>query len=1381
MVSSSWFDIGSFGLLYTSAPFPALIDRLVIDDAQPEARGEPRRISGLAEKQRWVLLGEPGSGKSTTFEQAAVADGTSALTARAFLEGARPLGDTLFLDAVEEYRIGEAGHERLAQLVKAIKDSGYTRWRLTCRSASLNAPDLKLLANTLGDFETWHLAPLDKTQQRDILTSLGEADSAAILQKVDDLAAAPLMGNPATLKLLYETLSSATGPIHSRGELFDHATRAMSEEINPDLPERPDRSTPGAIVTAAEKACLVMILSARSELWLLGSKRPHPEMIVRDDLLPAEIDTQALNDAVDTPMFRGEAGSFSPTHRMVSEYLAGRALAKATMPLDGAPPALPYRRAYALLCGQDDEPAPALIGTFAWFVTTLADGVHAARALDLVKRHPEAILFQGDAARLPTDHRRALLEATGRGDPWFMSNYQGATAIGGLAGEDLGDELRIILHDKNETVHRRGMVLEALTTGRRVPGLDGDLENFAVDAANPDWLRRLAIGAILARVPKHKAMLRRIVKALNDEVPATAMSVKLEALASLVGTDVTTLEAHAALKAYARTGDGVMGYGWSFGHALELDPPLDFFETPIDAAKIIGESRSFEVRGIIERVLAALIRANPQASAQDILRWLRNGGFDWHDDPHEAVRHAIKAWTELKPKSPWKLFWTLHREEPDRAWHAAVSYSRLVGGEPPRTIVLQVLRRLKASKAGKAALRLAWLAYSIMGPFEPDNAIYWRLWRTLDGREDLKPVFDQITFVPMDHWQVEQNREQRMRKAKQSAAVDKDREWLTDNLDKVRSGVTTHALNFSAFVYCGHYDRGHGYGRPRLLTWVDAPVVNAITEGWTTVMANFPISWRQQARQEAKNTVYNVNIMAAVWADDRITRGETLSDLSLDAAFGILRGYYSLQGDARESVQKQAAERIVRDPEGLKALVSYWKTATRTDSHDLPHASTFEALDGAGPAVAAYLKDRPDPGMTVLRSALAMAGRTMSAADLLRLVEKTLAKKTLSDEARSLWSFVGFLLAPDRYEAQFSKDATSASIGGLLDRINRGHLIHGFDRLTSSTMIRDRAIVQHLGPHYPPNDGYSGDRDDMSQVVAGALKGLGATPTAEASEALTTLAAMPALAAWDSVIKHHTAQQKVLRQQAEFRAPEPKVVAKAVLSGPPATPADLRAVVCEILDDLARDIHDGDTSGWRGFWNHPGDAEARRPKEENDCRDLLLDRVRDRLIRFGVGANRAFPEARRRNDRRTDILLIGQNAASLPIEAKRHLHTAIWTAGATQLPDYGRSPGSEGHGIYLIFWFGAGAGPVPKIPVGTGPITTAQGLQEALRARQPQGLRTLIDIIVIDVSPPPDKPKKKLTAKSVKASTTKPPSKAANPAKGPPRAPRPAAKTRSAT
>lgn len=1293
-----------------------------------------------------MLLGEPGSGKSTTFDQAAAAVGGTALTVRAFLDGTTPLGDTLFLDALEEYRIGEGGNERLAQLIKAIKDRGYGRWRLTCRSASLNAPDLTLIAKTLGDFETWHLAALDHAQQHDILESLGESDAPAILRRVNDLAAAPLMGNPATLKLLYETLSSASGPIYSRGELLDHATRAMAEEINPELPERPDRSTPGAIVAAAEKACLILILSARDELWMLGSKRPRPEMVVRDDLLPAEIDTQALKDAMDTPMFRGEAGSFSPTHRMVSEYLAGRALAKATLSLDGAPPALPYRRALALLCGSDDQPAPALMGTFAWFVTALAEGPHADRALQLIRRHPEAILFQGDAGKLPTGHRRALLETTGRGDPWFLSGYQGATAIGGLAGDDLADEFRVILRDTKETPHRRGMVIEALTTGRRVPALDSDLEAFVVDAANPPWLRRLGVHAILARWPDPKSAMRRIVTAMTSETEGEAISVKLAALAPLAGEDLTTAEAKAALMEYAATGDGVMGYGWSFGQALEANPPLDFFETPIDIHKIVGESRSFEVRGIIERVMAGLIRSTPEAKAQDLLRWLKHAGVDWHDDPHDAIRAAVNAWTELKADRPWKLFWALAKQAPDRGWHAPVAWSRLVGGTPPLDVVNEILKRLKAAPAGKKALSLAWLAANIMGPFEPDNAVYWKLWKLLHGRSDLQAVFDHLTVVPMDHWQVEQGRRKHKGIRKREAAIAKDQTWLTANLTGVRSGGEVNALNFAAMVYCAHYDRGHGYGRARLSTWVDAPTIEVITEGWTAVMANFPFTWRQQAHQEKGSGTYHANFLAAAWADDRVTRGEAVPELSLDAAFAILRGYYSLQGNGRETVQRIAAERITRDAEGRKALVAYWKTVTRAKPLDLPHSSAFEGVQGVDLVIALFLKDRPDPGIYVLRAGLALAARVMPVKDLKTLVEKTIRKTSLSAEARSLWGFAAFLLDPDRYEAVFSADVTETGIAGLLDRINRGHLIQGFDRLTTATITRDRVIVEHVGPHHAPNDGFTGDRDDMSQVVAGAIKGIASQPTPEAAETLARLLAVPTLRAWNSVLQHHAAQQTVLRRTSTFRPPEPKVVAKAILAGPPASPSDLRAVVGEILGDLAKDIRDGDTSGWRGFWNNPGDAERRRPKEENDCRDLLLDRLRDRLIRFGVGANQALPEARRRHDRRADILLIGDGIASLPLEAKRHTNDEVWTAVEAQLQDYGRSPGSDGHGVYLIFWFGVEAGAVPKTPVAVGSIGSAEALHKALTSRLPETAEHLIDIVVIDVSPRPETPRRKKKA-----------------------------------
>lgn len=335
-------------MLYSS-PELADLDRRVLQDlTASESSGQPLRMSELSSRPGLVLLGEPGSGKSTAFTLAAAAQGTTVVTAKAFVsKGIRPEGKVAFIDAVEEYRIGETGHDRLEELTTALKKSQYDHWRITCRSISLPRPDLLHIAKVLGDFETFHLGQLDEDEQKAILKSLGEPDPDRVLWRVNDLAAGSLMENPATLKLLHQTLGSTTYAIESRGALFAHATRAMADEMNAETPERATRSTAGAIVEAAEKACLVLMLSAREDIWMGNTAAPRDNLVTRDDLIPAGVDTQALRDAIDTPMFRGEAGVYSPTHRMVAEYLAGRALAAATSSRNGRPPALPFKRAYA--------------------------------------------------------------------------------------------------------------------------------------------------------------------------------------------------------------------------------------------------------------------------------------------------------------------------------------------------------------------------------------------------------------------------------------------------------------------------------------------------------------------------------------------------------------------------------------------------------------------------------------------------------------------------------------------------------------------------------------------------------------------------------------------------------------------------------------------------------------------------------------------------------------------------------------------------------------------------------------------------------------------------------------------------------------------------
>ena len=234
---------------------------------------------------------------------------------------------------------------------------------------------------------------------------------------------------------------------------------------------------------------------------------------------------------------------------------------------------------------------------------------------------------------------------------------------------------------------------------------------------------------------------------------------------------------------------------------------------------------------------------------------------------------------------------------------------------------------------------------------------------------------------------------------------------------------------------------------------------------------------------------------------------------------------------------------------------------------------------------------------------------------------------------------------------------------------------------------------------------------------------------------------MSELAEWRTTLQHALAQQAVARREAEFRPPAPAAIAAALVAGPPATAGDLRAIITETLDELAEDIRHGDTSPWKGFWNRPTRTNAapepvNTPKIENDCRDLLTDRLADRLQRYGIPVKQMQTEDRSGNDRRADVMIVlGDGAASVPVEAKRHWNGELWTAVEDQLVPYCRTAGSNGHGIYLIFWFGP-AWQVPALPDGSLRPATPTELRQVLIDRLPVEHAHSVDVVVIDVSEP---------------------------------------------
>ena len=59
-------------------------------------------------------------------------------------------------------------------------------------------------------------------------------------------------------------------------------------------------------------------------------------------------------------------------------------------------------------------------------------------------------------------------------------------------------------------------------------------------------------------------------------------------------------------------------------------------------------------------------------------------------------------------------------------------------------------------------------------------------------------------------------------------------------------------------------------------------------------------------------------------------------------------------------------------------------------------------------------------------------------------------------------------------------------------------------------------------------------------------------------------------------------------------------------------------------------------------------------------------------------------------DKRSDIKVSfgGATRFNVPIEIKKDNHDDLWTAIREQLvARYVRDPGTEGYGIYLVFWF----------------------------------------------------------------------------------------------
>ena len=265
-------------------------------DTGQEREPVSRPVAAYRDAPAYVLLGDPGSGKTTSFEAECKALGDDAhfATARDFLAfdvGAHPewRGRTIFIDGLDEVRAGGGDARTPLDVLRGRLDAlGKPRFRLSCREADwLGANDRTRLATVSQNagLVLLRLDPLtDDDIERILSARAGIDDPGSFVGTARERGVAGFLANPQCLHMLAYVVADGENWPGSRLELFEEACRRMLREQNEEHVAAAERSSlsatvPNDLLDVAGRLCAVLLVS--------GSAGYALERRAEDDDYPA--------------------------------------------------------------------------------------------------------------------------------------------------------------------------------------------------------------------------------------------------------------------------------------------------------------------------------------------------------------------------------------------------------------------------------------------------------------------------------------------------------------------------------------------------------------------------------------------------------------------------------------------------------------------------------------------------------------------------------------------------------------------------------------------------------------------------------------------------------------------------------------------------------------------------------------------------------------------------------------------------------------------------------------------------------------------------------------------------------------------------------------
>ena len=808
---------------------------------EKESRPIDRPIEAFRDVPAYVLLGDPGAGKTTAFEAECEALGEKAyfrvITADEFLT--YDVSDlppewrekTLFIDGLDEVRAGAQGESAFREIRKLLRALDKPCFRLSCRQADwLGTNDQERLESVSLDskVKVLRLDPLTVSDVEKILNDRSDIpDAHAFITIAKEKGVDGLLANPLSLDMLAKAVAGGRNWPESRKETFEMACREIVDGHHEGHKE---------LLDAAGRLCAVQLISGATGYTLHGQADEEYPALDQCDSGSLEM----LHHARATKLFKGVSDNrFAPFHRHIAEFLGARHLAGIINS------GLPARRVIALIAGEDGTVVTEMRGLSAWLAAHNKD----ARA-DLIERDPIGVGLYGDIREFSTDEKRALLKALKREASRLDSVWSMTAAFGALATPDMEPEIKGVLSNSNlDRDHQMftGFVLDMLREGTPLPNLSKLLLEIVRDDTRWPRVNCAALDAFIHcseiedKTSKLKALLADIQSRRVSDPDSELFGTLLIQLypqdlppSEIWGYLPEADDPHFSRKYYLFLRPSLLQKS-SDEQVAEL---LDNLNERLSVLRPVMDSSRRTRHFPIKPLARALKARGDELDTERLHNWLDLGsagtqiGFLTSDE--EGIQE-IRAWLEQRPKVQKAVILEgLSRcPESDKFWwHASKVQYRLYGASPPADFDLWCLKQADALADTKPLI-----AEYLLRRASNEGLSREVLQEYTQKNETLKAYLDQLLDSDAEVTESEERQQQEERQEEQERQQQKEQllSSIRSNKDALCENRAEPALLYKlAQVYFGHFDDFSGTDGPEIVAKMlrgDCGLIDATLRG----------------------------------------------------------------------------------------------------------------------------------------------------------------------------------------------------------------------------------------------------------------------------------------------------------------------------------------------------------------------------------------------------------------------------------------------------------------------------------------------------------------------------------------------------------------------